>query len=374
MTTRKDNPLVEQAIIAPKPTEDGLNSTILATWTYGLGRTAVFTTDAGARWADTWKAWDNYDKFFKQLVEWTMRPPTEDGKFVVASDIKNGKVRVVVTALDKDDEFLNFLDMGATVVGPDLKGFTVDVRQVAPGRYEAEFDADNPGGYFVNVIPGPGKTPISTGVNVPYSEEFRQQQTNVEFLTTLASLQPQGGEKGALIEGGLRDLDDERLLKVDTFREGLAPAFSSRDVWPLLLVIAATAFFADVLVRRVTIGTEWMTPIFTWVSAHVLRRAQPEQPDARLARLRSRKAALSSEIDARRAATRFEPQPETAGERELRDVIEEAGAGRPIEPPRPLRDVTLQPGEAEGEDYTSRLLRAKRKAWEGRKDQDKRNE
>ncbi|MEX2026592.1 MAG: glutamine amidotransferase, partial [Pirellulaceae bacterium] len=368
MTTKKENPLVEQAIIAPKPTPDGQNSTILATWTYGLGRTAVFTSDAGARWADQWKGWENYDKFFKQLVEWTMRPATDEGKFIVASDIKDGKVRVAVTALDKDDEFLNFLDMGAAVVGPDLEGFAIEVQQVAPGRYEAVFEADKPGGYFVNIIPGPGKSPIPTGVNVPYSDEFRQQATNREFLSTLASATPSGGEKGSLIEGGVSPTQLDRLLDVDTFRGGLPPAFSSRDVWPWILVIAAVAFFADVFVRRVTIGFEWLLPVLAWASVHVLRRG-PQQPrDDRLERLRSRKRAVEREIDTRRAAQRFEPEPETAGERELRQVIEEAGAGRPVEPPRPLRDVTLQPDEAEGEDYTTRLLKAKRKAWEERKD------
>ena len=32
-----------------------------------------------------------------------------------------GQVRVVVTALDENDEFLNFLAMTGTAVGPDLK-------------------------------------------------------------------------------------------------------------------------------------------------------------------------------------------------------------------------------------------------------------
>jgi uncharacterized membrane protein len=374
MTTKKENPLVEQSIIAPKPTPDGLNSTILATWTYGLGRTAVFTSDAGTRWADQWKSWENYDKFFKQLVEWSMRPANDEGKFIVASDVQDGKVRVAVTALDKDDEFLNFLDMGAMVVGPDLEGFAVELDQVAPGRYEAVFDADKSGGYFVNVIPGPGKSPISTGVNVPYSEEFRQQETNREFLTTLASLKPAGGDPGVVIDGGLLPEQVVKMHEPDTFRRGLPPAFSSRDIWPWLLVIAAAVFFADVFVRRVTLGFEWLTPVLAWVSVNLLRRERPEAPDERLERLRSRKRAIEREIDTKRAAQRFEPEPETAGERELRDVIEQAGAGRPVEPPRPLRDVTLQPGEAEGEDYTSRLLKAKRKAWEQRKDKDQRDE
>ena len=40
------------------------------------------------------------------MIRWAMRPVNEEGKFTVATDVKDGKVRVVVTALDKNDEFL----------------------------------------------------------------------------------------------------------------------------------------------------------------------------------------------------------------------------------------------------------------------------
>ena len=79
----------------------------------------VFTSDAGKRWADAWTEWENYDKFFYQMVQWAMRPVHDDGKFSIATDMKDGKIRVVVTALDKDDQFLNFLNMSASASGPD---------------------------------------------------------------------------------------------------------------------------------------------------------------------------------------------------------------------------------------------------------------
>lgn len=374
LTTRKENPLVEQALIAPQPTPDGKNSTLLASWTYGLGRTVVFTSDAGARWADNWTAWENYDKFFKQMVEWSMRPPTEEGKFTVATDVKDGKVRVVVTALDKDDEFLNFIPMAGAAVGPDLDPFDIKVEQVASGRYVGEFDAEKAGSYFVTVTPGAGKAPLIAGISVPYSDEFRQKDTNIEFLTTLVNLTPAGGEKGKVIQGSLAQEELDRLLEVDTFRTNLAPAFSSQDVWPWLLVIAATVFFADVFVRRVTIGFEWVAPVWAWCAVNVFRRDSGPVPDQRLERLRSRKAAIGSEIDTRRAATRFDPQvePQLGPQRELDDVLDDvASAGpRPSAPEPP--SALIEPGAAESEDdYTARLLKAKQKAWED-KDKDNR--
>ena len=47
LTQTKESPLAQVLIQSPKP-ESPENATVLAVWTYGLGRTAVLTTDAGA--------------------------------------------------------------------------------------------------------------------------------------------------------------------------------------------------------------------------------------------------------------------------------------------------------------------------------------
>ncbi len=47
----------------------------------------------------------------------------DDGKFQIATNFKDGKVKIVVNALDMEDRFLNFLDMSAVGVTPDLKPF-----------------------------------------------------------------------------------------------------------------------------------------------------------------------------------------------------------------------------------------------------------
>ncbi|MEM7312325.1 MAG: VWA domain-containing protein, partial [Planctomycetota bacterium] len=49
MTTVKQSPLVEVPLLSPYPINTE-NATLLAAWQYGLGRTAVLTTDAGERW------------------------------------------------------------------------------------------------------------------------------------------------------------------------------------------------------------------------------------------------------------------------------------------------------------------------------------
>ncbi len=370
LTTVKENPLVEVSIRSPKPA-DNANNTILASWTYGVGRAVAFTSDAGAKWAEAWTGWENYDKFWSQLVRWSMRPSGDEGKFSISTNFKDGKVQVVITALDKDDEFLNFLNMSAAVIGPDLKTFELEVNQTAPGRYVGEFEATADGNYFINVtVPGDASSPdprpsmLMAGVNVPYSAEYRDRESNLALITALAQLKPKGGEPGMIIQGELIPGKMDDLLEADTFRHNLPKARSSQDVWPLLVLVAACLFFFDVFVRRVQIGFEWARPAVNWLREKVLRREKIEAPDERLERLRQRKAAVVSSLDERRASARFEPEPDQATSDLDRVLEESAGTQAPLAPPRTAPSPT--PSEEE-DSYTARLMKAKQQAWKDKK-------
>ena len=366
MTTLKENPLVEVALVSPEPGAER-NRTILAGWTYGLGKAAALTTDAGARYARDWTRWEDYDKLFGQIVRWSMRPvgqegEGEEGRYTVATDVEDGKVRVVVNALDKEDEFLNFREMSGTVVGPDLEPVAMKMEQTAPGRYVGTFPADDSGSYFVMVLPGAGAAPIRTGVNVPYSDEFRGREPNDALLGQLAEHVPDGGSAGRLIEAPDQLESIPALLKVDTFRHDLRKATSSQDVWHYLVLAAACLFFFDVFVRRVQVSFAWVPAAATRVGDLVLRRepqvAEPETMD----RLRSRKAEVGTRLEQLRASARFEPAPELEADT---DVLDEAG--RPSAPSEKGPSAPSLAPESKEETYTERLLRAKRKAWEERK-------
>jgi uncharacterized membrane protein len=364
LTTKKENPLVEVLMRADKI--DAENGTILASWTYGAGKTVAFTTDAGRKWANGWTGWEGYDKTFSQMVRWAMRPVNEEGKFTIATDTKDGKVRVVVTALDKNDEFLNFLNMTAAGTGPEMENVELNFRQEAPGRYVGEFTADKAGSYLLAVNTGQGNNMLLTGVTVPYSAEFRERGENQALLTTLANLKPSGGQAGKLIEGELRGGAIDRLVaSADTFRRTLQKAVSSQDFWPFFLLIAAGVFLADVFIRRVTVHFYWVAPALVGAYHRLRGHQQEEVRDERLERLRNRKAAVSTQLDERRAAARFEPQPDAPGFSEPRDideVIAEASAGGGAEPPRPQSQPQSQTPQTEQDTYTERLLAAKRKA------------
>lgn len=371
LTTVKENPLVEVAMLSPKP-EDPVNGTLLATWTYGIGRSAVLTTDGGKKWASAWNEWPNYDKFFAQLIRWSMRPIDEGGKFSVASEVKDGKLKVIITAFDKDDEFLNNLNMSASIVDPKLKAHELKVQQVAPGRYVGEFPADASGSYLATISPKMGVAPILAGVTVPYSPEFREHKTNIALLQNLASLKPKGSDsEGVYRAEGISNVDFQKSMKDSPFRRDLPWARSSQDIWPLVALLCAVIFFADVFIRRVAVGYDWIEPGVRWVKENVLHRKPEAAPDDRMARLRSKKKQIAGEISEKVAAARFDLSPEAPAPdaAQIESALRGAGGDAPPPTQRPTETPGLGASTPQEDDYTARLLKAKQKAKRDRGEQ-----
>ena len=363
LTSVKVNPLVEVVLRSPDP-PDVKNNTILAAWTYNNGRVVAFTTDAGHRWANAWNNWPHYDQFFSQLVRWTMRPAVDDSQFDVATHVRDGKVRVVVSALDRDEQFANFLGLSGAAIGPDGEPFAFPIRQVAPGRYEGEFEGKQAGSYHITIGGiGTDKPPLIVGANVPYSAEYRQQTSNIALLKELAALRPLGGQPGKLLSDDLTSAKLQTLMQANTFRRDLPRALSVRDVWPWFVFVSAVLFFADVFVRRVAIGYDlfffWLPPIMRWFR----RTESSEENQQSLERLRERKAEVSSDMAKRQVHSSV-----ALDEIEDTSAVIAPGPAMSDQKKTTMNDPATQP---ENETYTDRLLKAKKAAGKrNRRDND----
>lgn len=373
-TTLKESSLVETLLVSPVPQNTETVEPILAAWTYGLGKTVVYTTDAGARWAGDWPGWEGYDRFYSQMIRWSMRPTGDTGNFTVATDVVDGKARVVVDALDKDEEFLDLPAIGGAAVRPDLGSTPLDFRQVAPGRYVAEIDAEQAGSYMIVVSPGAGQGVLRTGVNVSYSDEFRDRETNRALLESIAELEAKGGDPGAVVsdEAGVELTGAEAAAELgaaeayDPFRRDLPPAVASQPIWPLMVLLASCLFVADVFVRRVQIGFGWLALAWERVQA-LFGRSAPEPEAETMARLRSRKAEVRETTTAA-GATRFEASEEAPpADASPLDQLGQPAA-QPTRKPKPTGERKLaEEAKPTEEGYTSRLLKAKRDAMKDRK-------
>lgn len=360
MSTVKKNSLVEQLAISNEPDDGGENSTLLATWRYGNGRTTVFTSDAGAKWTGQWLDTSAYDKLFVQAVRHSMRPITQSANFTVATETRDGVARVVVTALDDKDEFINFLDIAGSGIGPDGKNIPLTFQPLGPGRYVSETRVEGSGNFLASIFPGEGYERLTTGVNIAYSSEYSDRESNLALIESLAQFEPRGGQPGSVVEGDLTKAGLDELIQHNTFRPTLTAAIGIEDIWPLLVVICGLTFAADVFVRRVAVSFEWVAPVFANVMQKLGLRQEVQQQPASISRLQSRKAEIEKEIESRRAATKFEPDPdaEVSGKEQLDAILSSEMSKTPAPPPKIQRETETN----EQEQYTSRLLAAKKKA------------
>jgi uncharacterized membrane protein/Mg-chelatase subunit ChlD len=374
LTSPKENELVEIPLVSPLPT--GQLNPVLAHWSYGLGRSLVFTSDAGRKWAKAWPDWQSYAAFWSQAVRWSMRP-ADRGNLTLNVRREEGRIKVVVDALDKDSQFLNFLQIQGNVVDPDLKSSSVQLEQTAPGRYEATIEhADASGNYFVNLgYRGPENIQgvISSGVSVPYSDEYRELRSNPTTLETLASLTDGKVVSWKQTPDGRIDLA-RTLEGVDHFRRdpGLIIPRSLAPLWPALLWLAVCLFLGDVAVRRIALDLDWikLTIANEW---RKLRGKEPAAASDYMDKLKSRKAEVAEQLERPRGAAPrpVEPLPfpttEPAGPigEPLLEGGETPALARAAERAQ-APSIAASPPPAEKEGYTNRLLKAKQRVWEER--------
>jgi uncharacterized membrane protein/Mg-chelatase subunit ChlD len=383
LTTPKENELVEIPIVSPLPT--GQLNVVLAHWTYGLGRSVAFTSDAGRRWAKAWPDWQSYAAFWSQVIRWSLRP-ADRGNLSLNVRREEGRIKVVVDALDKNNEFLNFLQIQGNVVKPDLSFATVELVQTAPGRYEATIeDAEASGNYFVNLgYKGPDKVQgiISSGISVPYSDEYRELRSNPTTLESAATITD--GQVVSWKKTADGRIDLERTVQdADHFRRDpqLINPRSFRALWPALLWLAAFLFLGDVAVRRIALDTDWIkqTIVNEWKK---FRGQEPATASDYMDKLRSRKAEVVEQLDRSRSEAPQMPmpaatQPGLIGEPLLEggEIAEQARAAQAsVRAQSP--SIAAGPREPERQSYTDRLLKAKQRVWEERdkdKDADKQN-
>ncbi len=365
-TTIKQSELVEQLLIASAPDDGGLNSTLLATWQYGLGRSTVFTSDAGHRWTADWVNSPIYDQLFTQMTRQTMRNVSREGEFQLVTQQRGNVTEVVVTAADRDGKMLNELKMQSSVITPEGPKSLV-FQQVAPGRYVATYESIVAGNYVLSVFPDEGFQRLTAGLVVPKSTEFEVREANLALLEQLASLKPKDGEVGRLIGKDLAPSAMEELLQVDTFADTLRWAVRFTDIWTWVIVLTSALLFVDVLNRRVVLDAR---PAVRWLGQAWRRlTGGKERPEltSQMQRLKAKKQAVEAEREGTGRRFQYDDsQPISA--QSVIDTVEDArqlAAKRPTNVETPSLQV-----EEKSAGYTERLLAAKRKAQVDKKEKE----
>jgi uncharacterized membrane protein len=346
LTTPK--PTAEVALSSPIPKENPINP-VLAHWQYGIGKAMAWTPDLGERWAVPWRNSPAFAKFWAQAIRWCMRAGDSENLSVSTTE-KDGRLKIVVNAVDKDSEFINFLQMKGKAINPDLTSKEIDFRQTEPGKYEAELETDQAGSYMIRIASRDSagrEAVISTGTNVSYPPEFRDTESNRDLLENIAT-----------VSGG-RVLSWAEANNTDFFLHDRPPTLRLRDAWPPVLLAALVLLFFDVAIRRIAIEPREVKALSMRLYDRMMGR-QTVEVTPMMERLRSRKAEVGEQLATR---TRFEARLDAPVE-----ATPILGSG-PDEPDRPKLSPppaapagdSLSPKPEPG-GYASRLLEAKRKA------------
>ncbi len=175
-----------------KPTADLLLATetgdpLLATWRYGLGNVAAFTSDAKSRWASEWLTWPGYGKFWAQLTRSLMRKTGQTNGLHVETFPEPGGVRVEIDAVAADGTYRNDLPLTVGTLLPDGSTKAVEARQTAPGRYTASVATSGRGSTWINVhSPALPEGGPAFGHTPSYPAEFLNNGTDEATLKQLA--------------------------------------------------------------------------------------------------------------------------------------------------------------------------------------------
>jgi len=220
---------------------------ILARWRVGIGWVLAWTSDVKGRWAADWITWPGWEKFWGQLVHEHMRQKHRRELPIVAS-ISEGKLKATVDAFTVDERFDNALLSTLTVTGPVPGGDkrSARMRQVAPGRYQAELPLDKYGSFLVKAqhvreLDDGSMTPVAVSlghVSYPYPREFAQFKPQTATLSSAALI------TGGVLEPANTDVVFDPQGEEITYYEQL---------WSRAVMAAILVYLLDLLLRRVRI-------------------------------------------------------------------------------------------------------------------------
>jgi len=218
-----------------KPTSDTIleadrKDPLLVRWQSGLGRAAVFTSDAKNRWAANWVNWPGFDRFWANVAR-DLLPHAPESEASADYD-RAGNNLVVDYRLSKNvPEPAAVPDIFA--FGPNGFQAPLEVTKVAAGHYRGVLAiGDNEGLFRVR--------PEADSRVFPEVGFYRQEDELHEYGSN-----PQLLRQIAAATGGRFNPAPQ-----DVFDAGGRSIRSTMELWPALLVLALLLNLAELVLRK----------------------------------------------------------------------------------------------------------------------------
>ena len=383
LTSKKDSPLVEVPLVVA-----GERDPLLAVWQAGLGKSAVWTSDAGNRWATAFATGSDYQKFWAQVLRGVSRAP-QSGDYDVQTKVENGRGTITVEAFGDEAKFKNNLTIRGQVLGEGgQEAMPIRLVQTKPGTYVGEFDARKEGNYVVAlsaVDPEGGVAALRGGTAVNGGEEMKDLRDNEAAVRRVAE-ETGGRVIPAFAVGPGLDLFAVDYTDALGVTKTLPRSYSPLPIWDWLIPVLLALILLDVAIRRIAWDWEATKAVAARAGARVRSVTATTREDvegkrgdaATLGALRQTREQVAAgqrqpppQVVARPDPTRKFDAGRDVPSGDLSDVI--GGATDKPVPKGPAGKVTPKgqqgdkPGQGGG---MSDLMEAKRRARERMRDQE----
>ncbi len=235
--------------MTPKPRAEialqtGPGDPLLTVWGYGLGRVAAWAADIGQEWAANMNSWPAADRFWGQVIEYTL-PGPELGLLQLAAAVEaDGVVTLTADGVTATGQTVDLAVTEATLTTPAGREVPVTLRQVAPGRYQQRLRLADAGAYPLQATQDRGDEPAETaiaGLVWPYPAEYGLPEagSGAALLRQIAAAT--GGRTFSLGQAW-SEIAESPLTDQNSL--------STVELWPWLLLAALVLWPLEIVWRR----------------------------------------------------------------------------------------------------------------------------
>jgi len=203
---------------------------LLVRWQYGLGRAAIFSSDAKSRWAASWLKWPGFDRLWTNIFR-DLLPHGNESEAVARYDGANEELvvdynlsgRAAAAAVPPD----------LYVIGPGDFRKPLDLVRVSPGTWRGRLRIGSLEGLF-------RVRPLNESRSFPEVGLYRQESELSDYGSNDALLKSIAQSTGGRFNPSAKQLFDNGGKYID----------STMRLWPGLLVIALLLNLVELAMRK----------------------------------------------------------------------------------------------------------------------------
>ena len=232
---------------------------LLASWSYGQGRAAAFTSDANGRWSAPWVGWDRYSQFWNQTVRWSFAREEGDERngqhaSPFSVEVGHNETGLLIEAFFYGTKEAAQADatLTATLTAPDGMTTRLLFERLAPGHYQGKYDTRTSGDYSLEGTLPSGERFGPLGYTLPRlrPRETPQSQPNLRLFETLVEA------TGGVLNPELATLSPPQRVNVSSNTQAYAGhvySFGPAEqllLWPYLIPLAMALYLVELMIRQ----------------------------------------------------------------------------------------------------------------------------